>query len=122
MLRPLCRRWFLLTLSVMFAVMAVSAQNPGAGAASAFSVPKIKFEKYTLPNGLDVILSEDHRLPMVAVNIWYHVGPANEAAGRTGFAHLFEHMMFEGSKHVPGNTHFRYLEAAGATDINGTTD
>src|SRR5712691_8950124 len=138
MLRPLCRRWFLLTLSVMFAVMAVSAQNPpaksppkkapaksqssGAGAASAFSVPKIKFEKYTLANGLDVILSEDHRLPMVAVNIWYHVGPANEAAGRTGFAHLFEHMMFEGSKHVPGNTHFRHLEAAGATDINGTTD
>ncbi|MGB0036006.1 MAG: pitrilysin family protein, partial [Candidatus Acidiferrales bacterium] len=84
--------------------------------------PQIKFEKYTLPNGLDVILSEDHRLPMVAVNIWYHVGPANEVAGRTGFAHLFEHMMFEGSKHVPGNSHFRLLEAAGASLINGTTD
>ena len=84
--------------------------------------PQIKFEKYTLPNGLDVILSEDHRLPIVAVNIWYHVGPANEVAGRTGFAHLFEHMMFEGSKHVPGNSHFRLLEGAGASLINGTTD
>jgi zinc protease len=85
-------------------------------------VPQLKFEKYRLPNGLDVILSEDHRLPMVAVNLWYHVGPANELPGRTGFAHLFEHMMFEGSRHVPGNAHFQLLEAAGASDINGTTD
>ena len=69
-----------------------------------------------------VILSEDHRLPLVSTNIWYHVGPANEIAGRTGFAHLFEHMMFEGSKHVPGNLHIRFLEAAGASDLNGTTD
>ena len=61
-------------------------------------VPKIDFEKYVLPNGLEVILSEDHRLPMVAVNLWYHVGPANEDAGRTGFAHLFEHMMFQGAE------------------------
>ncbi len=84
----------------------------------------IKFEKYTLANGLVVILSEDHRLPPeVSTNrFWYHVGPANEIAGRTGFAHLFEHMMFEGSRHVPGNAHFRFLEAAGATDINGTTE
>lgn len=85
-------------------------------------LPKIAFEKYTLPNGLEVILSQDHRLPMVAVNLWYHVGPANEEAGRTGFAHLFEHMMFQGSKHVPGDSHFRLLEGAGASDINGTTD
>ena len=85
-------------------------------------VPQLKFEKYKLPNGLVVILSEDHRLPMVAVNLWYHVGPANELPGRTGFAHLFEHMMFEGSRHVPGNAHFHLLEAAGASDINGTTD
>src|SRR6266702_139429 len=69
-------------------------------------VPQLKFEKYKLDNGLEVILSEDHRLPMVAVNLWYHVGPANEVPGRTGFAHLFEHMMFEGSKHVPGSSHF----------------
>ena len=85
-------------------------------------VSQIKFERYKLANGLEVILSEDHRLPILSVNLWYHVGAVNEAAGRTGFAHLFEHMMFEGSKHVPGNSHFRYLEAAGASDINGTTE
>lgn len=95
---------------------------PATGVAAQIPPPNIKYEKYTLANGLDVILSEDHRLPLVSTNIWYHVGPANELPGRTGFAHLFEHMMFEGSKHVPGNAHFRYLEAAGATGINGTTD
>jgi zinc protease len=84
--------------------------------------PQIAFEKYTLPNGLDVILSEDHRLPLVSVDVWYHVGPANEAAGRTGFAHLFEHMMFSGSKHIPDRAHFKYVESAGGSNINGTTD
>ncbi|HEV3152092.1 MAG TPA: pitrilysin family protein, partial [Acidobacteriaceae bacterium] len=69
-----------------------------------------------------VLLHEDHRLPLVAVDLWYHVGPVNEAKGRTGFAHLFEHMMFEGSEHVGEKAHFRYLEGVGATDINGTTD
>jgi len=91
-------------------------------APAANDVPTLEFEKYTLPNGLEVILSEDRRLPLVAVNLWYHVGPANEEPGRTGFAHLFEHMMFQGSKHVPGDTHFRSLEGAGASDLNGTTD
>jgi zinc protease len=86
------------------------------------SAPQIKFEKYTLKNGLEVILSENHRLPLVAVDLWYHVGPANERAGRTGFAHLFEHMMFEGSQHVGPKMHDRFLEGAGASDINGTTD
>jgi len=85
-------------------------------------IPRLAFEKYTLPNGLDVILSQDRRLPMVAVNLWYHVGPANEEPGRTGFAHLFEHMMFQSSKHVPPDSHFPLLEAAGATGVNGTTD
>src|SRR3990172_1209640 len=84
--------------------------------------PKLDFEKYALLNGLVVILSEDHRLPLVAVNLWYHVGPANEDPGRTGFAHLFEHMMFQGSKHVQGDSHVKLLEGAGASDINGTTD
>jgi zinc protease len=96
---------------------AASAQK-----ATELALPSIPYEKYTLANGLVVILSEDHRLPLVSTNIWYHVGPANELPGRTGFAHLFEHMMFEGSKHVPGNAHIRYLEAAGASDFNGTTD
>ncbi len=86
------------------------------------TVPKLDYDKYKLGNGLDVILLEDHRLPLVAVNIWYHVGPANERPGLTGFAHLFEHMMFEGSKYVGEKGHFLYLEAAGASDINGTTD
>lgn len=81
---------------------------------------KIDFVKYKLANGLEVILSEDHRLPIVAVNLWYHVGPANEKLGRTGFAHLFEHMMFQGSKHA-GSQPFKVLETAGATQINGTT-
>ncbi len=85
-------------------------------------LPQIKYEKYKLENGLDVILYEDHRLPLVAVNLWYHVGPADERHGLTGFAHLFEHMMFEGSQHVGPKAHFRYLEGAGASDINGTTD
>ena len=104
---------------------APSAKPAAAAAAqksAAIALPTIHYEKYTLANGLDVILSEDHRLPLVSTNIWYHVGPANELAGRTGFAHLFEHMMFEGSKHVPGNSHIRFLEAAGASDLNGTTD
>jgi zinc protease len=98
-----------------------SAQNRAAGASST-GIPKLAFEKYTLPNGLTVILSPKRGLPMVAVNLWYHVGPANEAPGRTGFAHLFEHMMFQSSKHVPEDSHFKLLEAAGASDINGTTD
>jgi len=114
----------LLVLLVAVAGLAVSsAQNRTASAPSAASgIPRLTFEKYTLPNGLDVILSQDHRIPMVAVNLWYHVGPANEEPGRTGFAHLFEHMMFQSSKHVPEDAHFKLLEAAGASDINGTTD
>src|SRR6267142_2632292 len=99
-----------------------TATKAAAAKPAPLEVPQLKFEKYKLENGLDVILSEDHRLPLVAVNLWYHVGPANELPGRTGFAHLFEHMMFEGSKHVASSAHNRYLEAAGASDINGTTD
>jgi zinc protease len=83
---------------------------------------KLMFEKYTLPNGLEVILHEDHQLPLIAVNIWYHTGPANERAGQTGFAHLFEHLMFQASGHVPEDTYFKYLEAAGSSFVNGSTD
>jgi zinc protease len=81
--------------------------------------PDIKFEKYKLPNGLTVILSEDHRLPQVAVNVWYHVGAANQTPGRSGFAHLFEHMMFSGTKHAKDP--FTVLEQIGATNVNGST-
>jgi zinc protease len=85
-------------------------------------LPELKYETYTLPNGLKVITHEDHRLPLVAVDLWYHVGPLNERPGRTGFAHLFEHMMFEGSEHVGEKAHIKYVQGAGATDVNGTTD
>ncbi|MDE3153658.1 MAG: insulinase family protein [Acidobacteriota bacterium] len=106
----------------LFLFAGAGCSRPAPPVQPASDLPKVAFEKYTLPNGLEVILSEDHRLPLVAVNLWYHVGPANEAAGRTGFAHLFEHMMFQGAKHVPGDRHFKLLEGAGASDINGTTD
>ena len=84
-------------------------------------VPAIAFDKFVLPNGLQVILVEDKRLPIVAVNLWYHVGPANEAPGLTGFAHLFEHMMFAQTRHIPRGMADRLLEGAGATDSNGGT-
>lgn len=82
---------------------------------------EIPFEKYTLENGLEIILHRDTSLPLVAVSIWYHVGPVNEPPGRSGFAHLFEHLMFTGSKHV-GTRFDTLLEGAGATNVNGTTN
>jgi zinc protease len=83
-------------------------------------LPDVPFEKYTLENGLEIILHQDRSLPLVALNTWYHVGPTNEPKGRSGFAHLFEHLMFEGSRHV-GHEFDRLLESAGATNVNGTT-
>jgi zinc protease len=100
-------------------VPATLAQNAPAAAQK---LPEIKYEKYTLPNGLTVLTHEDHRLPLVAVDLWYHVGPLNERPGRTGFAHLFEHMMFEGSEHVGEKAHIRIVQSSGGTSINGTTD
>src|SRR5258707_793326 len=80
----------------------------------------INYKRFTLPNGLNVILHEDHSLPTVAVNLWYHVGSAREKLGRTGFAHLFEHIMFEGSGNVPEGKFDEWLEAAGG-DNNAST-
>ncbi len=110
-------------LNVVFAMLflpifstKIQAQN---------SVPKIEFEKYTLPNGLQVILHVDRKLPIVHVNQWFYVGSANERMGRSGFAHLFEHMMFQGSKNA-SKDYFTYVEAAGANllegGVNGTTN
>src|SRR5262249_11473728 len=79
-----------------------AASRPARGA----DLPQLAFEKYTLPNGLEVILHEDHRMPEVAVDVWYKVGARDEAPGRTGFAHLFEHVMFQGTKHIPEDKHF----------------
>ena len=81
---------------------------------------RIPIETFRLDNGLFVTLSEDHTAPIVAVNLWYHVGSANEKTGRTGFAHLFEHMLFQGSAHVGSNEHFELIQRAGGT-LNGST-
>src|ERR1035437_9536165 len=81
----------------------------------------ISFKKFVLGNGLTLVVHEDHKAPIVAVNVWYHVGSKNERPGKTGFAHLFEHLMFGGSEHFQG----RYIDAMeriGATDLNGTTN
>ncbi|MBC7796796.1 MAG: insulinase family protein, partial [Pyrinomonadaceae bacterium] len=83
-------------------------------------LPTIKTEEYVLPNGLRVVLHQDKSTPIVAVNLWYHVGSKNEVRGRTGFAHLFEHMMFQGSKHYD-NDFFTPLQEAGA-NLNGSTN
>ena len=81
---------------------------------------RIPVESYHLPNGLHVVLSEDHTAPIVAVNLWYHVGSDNERLDRTGFAHLFEHMLFQGSANVEANEHFELVQRAGGT-LNGST-
>jgi zinc protease len=83
-------------------------------------VPHIHFERHQLPNGLRVVLAPDDRAPIVAVNLWYDVGSKHERPGRTGFAHLFEHMMFQGSEHVAKNEHFALIQAAGGT-LNAST-
>jgi len=113
---------FRLSLCLIAFTSLAQAAVAAAPSSAPPTAPQIHYEKYTLKNGLEVILAEDHRMPLVAVDLWYHVGPANERAGRTGFAHLFEHMMFEGSQHVGPKAHVHYLEGAGASDINGTTD
>jgi zinc protease len=104
----------------LLGVVACIATVAPAGA-QAIAPPKLPFEKYTLANGLQVILHEDHTAPTVAVNLWYHVGSKNENRGKTGFAHLFEHMMFQGSEHHDTD-YFKALEPLGDTDLNGTTD
>lgn len=100
--------------------LALASLLTSAEAQTAPRIPKIAFEKYTLPNGLQVILHEDHSTPIVCVNVWYHVGSKNERPGRTGFAHLFEHMMFQGSKHYDRD-YFGPLQEAGGK-LNGSTN
>ena len=94
----------------------------GTHASGAQSVPKIQYEKTTLANGLEVILHEDHSTPIVVVNTWYKVGSGDEKPGRTGFAHLFEHIMFMGSQNVPVGQFDKWLEAAGANNNGSTTE
>ena len=108
-------------LSLVTPPAAVSAGPAPTAATPAPDLPQIAFEKYTLANGLEVILHEDRRMPEVAVDVWYKVGGRDEAPGRTGFAHLFEHVMFQGTKHVAEDKHFEYLQKAGASSVNGST-
>jgi zinc protease len=105
----------LVSLLVLFSLMTtfVPAQTGN-------KLPPIKYTEFTLKNGLRVILHEDHSTPIVAVNVWYHVGSKNETEGKTGFAHLFEHMMFQGSKNW-NSDYFKPLDAAGA-NVNGSTN
>lgn len=95
-----------------------AARSAPAQSADPIEIP---FERFVLDNGLTLIVHEDRKAPIVAVNVWYHVGSKNEKPGRTGFAHLFEHLMFNGSEHF-NDDYFKVLEPLGATDLNGTTN
>jgi zinc protease len=109
---------------LMLAAVLMVASSGGSLAQTArpASVPlSVTYSQFTLANGLHVILHEDHTVPMVSVNVWYHVGSANERPGRTGFAHLFEHLMFEGSKNVQEGEFDTLLESAGGSN-NGSTN
>jgi zinc protease len=106
---------------VIWAMAAAAAdQKPKPETLAPLPIPDISYTKTVLNNGLTLIVHEDHKAPIVAVNIWYHVGSKNEPAGRTGFAHLFEHLMF-GGKNGNQKGWFEKMEALGATDLNGTT-
>src|SRR5260370_1174888 len=93
----------------------------GAGAFAQTKDVDISYQKFVLDNGLTLIVHEDHKAPIVAINTWYHVGSKNEKLGKTGFAHLFEHLMFGGSDHAKGS-YIEAMERIGATDLNGTTN
>jgi zinc protease len=103
----------------LFTAAAIAKPTPPA--AAALPVIDIPFKKFTLANGLTLVVHEDHKAPLVAVNVWYHIGSKDEPDARHGFAHLFEHLMFNGSQHY-NDEFFKALEPVGATGINGTTN
>jgi zinc protease len=117
-------RQSLLALAGAFVLL---SSLPSAVAAESLSNVKIEipYQRFVLTNGLTLIVHEDHKAPIVAVNVWYHVGSKNEKPGKTGFAHLFEHLMFTGSENFKGSgdqrAFFEAMERIGATDLNGTT-
>lgn len=110
----------LLGLSTPALADSAPEQAKAAPVADLIKGVNLPYDRFTLPNGLTVLVHTDRKAPVVAVSVWYGVGSKNEPRGRTGFAHLFEHLMFYGSEHVPGNF-FAPLSAVGATDANGTT-
>jgi len=105
-------------LLALVLVVSCSAQTSAQTTTKEIDIP---YERFVLDNGLTVIVHEDHKAPIVAINTWYHVGSKNEKPGKTGFAHLFEHLMFGGSEHAPGR-YIESMEKIGATDLNGTTN
>jgi zinc protease len=112
------RRPFRTLLALIAAIITIS----GAGSSAAVRPPKLQYDISTLANGLTVIVSEDHSTPIVHLQLWYHVGSKNEKAGRTGFAHLFEHMMFKGSKNVDPEAHTSMISSVGGQTNAYTTD
>ncbi len=115
------RSFFPFLVGLALALGVLLASGPGAGAAAqATDGLDIPFQRFVLDNGLTLLVHEDHKAPIVAVNVWYHVGSKNEKVGKTGFAHLFEHLMFNGSENYDDD-YFKVLEPIGATDLNGTT-
>lgn len=118
---PLARIPIALALAAAL-TSASSAQQPAAAPPQARDAIAVPYTTFTLPNGLTVILHEDHSVPVVSVNVWYHAGSANERPGRTGFAHLFEHLMFEGSAHVKEGDFDNLLEAAGGSNNASTSE
>ena len=104
--------------AILGSVLVSLAQGTPLNGAAAVDIP---YEKFVLDNGLTLIVHEDHKAPIVAFNVWYHVGSKNEKAGRTGFAHLFEHLMFNGSENYDDD-YFKPMQKVGATDLNGTTN
>ena len=101
----------ILSLSVLVSFPLAAIEN---------EIPEINYDSFTLDNGLTVIVHEDRKVPMVAVNVWYHVGSKNEKVGKTGFAHLFEHLMFNGTENY-NSEYFEPFEKIGSTDQKTTT-
>src|ERR1700677_282488 len=106
----------------VFAQENAAQQNTAEENSAQVRPPKLNYTTHTLPNGLQVILLEDHEVPIINLQVWYHVGGKDERPGRTGFAHLFEHLMFKGSAHVPAEEHSRIIEAVGGFDNAETSD
>ena len=104
-------------LHLLFFIASAYAQT----AKKQYPVIDIPYKKFVFDNGLTLIVHEDHKAPIIAFNVWYHVGSKNEKPGKTGFAHLFEHLMFNGSEHY-NDDYFQLMEGIGATNLNGTTN
>ena len=109
------------TKNILLALITLSTTASFAYGQTELNVPDIEYDTFTLSNGLTVVVHEDRKVPMVAVNVWYHVGSKNEKVGKTGFAHLFEHLMFNGTENYNAE-YFEPFEKIGATDQNGTTN